>query len=93
MISLHNQGSHIFPPTALKLYGSHDQQHWNLLKELHPEVPKKAFPVVGYSYQMNFSPGQYRYLKLESQSSQKLPDWHPQKGLPGWLFISELVIE
>jgi hypothetical protein len=34
----------------------------------------------------------YRYYKFTVLNIKKLPDWHPGKGTPGWIFIDELFL-
>jgi len=34
-----------------------------------------------------------RYVKVKATNFGKLPDWHPGKGEPAWLFVDEIVAE
>jgi len=34
-----------------------------------------------------------QYLQVEIINMKKLPDWHPKKGQPAWLFVDEIVVE
>ncbi|MFY0593446.1 FN3 associated domain-containing protein [Roseivirga sp.] len=37
--------------------------------------------------------GPYRYVRITISPLSSIPDWHPGKGQPGWLFIDEIFIQ
>jgi hexosaminidase len=32
-----------------------------------------------------------RFVKVRAVNARKLPDWHPGKGEPAWLFVDEII--
>ena len=42
-----------------------------------------------YPYEYTFSPTTARYVRVIVRSS-KLPQWHPGKGYPAFVFVDEL---
>jgi hypothetical protein len=43
-------------------------------------------------YEINFPPRKIRCLKVVAGPVKKLPEWHPGKGKPGWVFFDELLV-
>lgn len=90
--TLQSIASYIFPPTHLELLGSIDQIHWTTLKTINPVVPTKIIPAENFMYELAFPSTKVRFIKLIGSPLKKLPSWHPGKGQPGWLFLSEVII-
>ena len=90
--TLQNIAAYIFPPTHLEILGSNDKIHWELLKTLNPIAPTKIVPAENFMYQLTFKSTNARYIKLIGAPIKKLPIWHPGKGQPGWLFMSEIIV-
>ena len=90
--TLQNIGSYIFPPTSLEVFGSNDKIHWVTLKRISPVPPSKILPAENTMYSLAFKSTEARYIKIEGAPIKKLPKWHPGKGQPGWLFLSEVII-
>ncbi|MEI6086899.1 MAG: FN3 associated domain-containing protein [Bacteroidota bacterium] len=90
--TLQNIAAYIFPPTRLEVLGSIDKIHWEPLKTLNPVAPTKIVPAENFMYLLAFKSTKVRYIKLIGAPIKKLPIWHPGKGQPGWLFMSEVII-
>jgi hypothetical protein len=90
--TLQNIASYIFPPTHLEVLGSNDKIHWEPLKTLNPIAPSKIVPAENFMYELTFKSTKARFVKLIGSPIKKLPTWHPGKGQPGWLFMSEVII-
>ncbi len=90
--TLQNIGSYIFPPTSLEVFGSNDKIHWVTLKRISPVPPSKILPAENTMYSLAFKSTEARYIKIDGAPIKKLPKWHPGKGQPGWLFLSEVII-
>lgn len=90
--TLQSIASYIFPPTHLELLGSIDQIHWVTLKTLNPVAPIKIVPAENFMYELKFPSTKARFVKLIGSPIKKLPSWHPGKGQPGWLFMSEVIV-
>ena len=85
-------GSFIFPPVNLEVWGGPDEHHLKKLGTLIPTQPDKVVPAYLTSYRVDFPPQMVRCLKVIANPVKKLPDWHPGKGTPGWIFFDELLV-
>lgn len=45
-----------------------------------------------YGHKAEFAPVKARYVKILVLSDRDMPDWHPAKGLPAFIFVDELEI-
>jgi uncharacterized membrane protein len=90
--TLQSIASYIFPPTHLELLGSVDNIRWAPLKTLNPVAPTKIVPAENFMYELTFPSTKARFVKLIGKPVKKLPIWHPGKGQPGWLFMSEVIV-
>ena len=43
-------------------------------------------------FDMEFTPTDAKYVKLQIQSPLKNPDWHTNPGGKSWIFIDEVVL-
>lgn len=89
---LKNTGAYIFPPVKMEVWGGMDKEHLKLLGTLNPKMPVKDEPTVLIQEQIAFAPMQVNYIKIIAHHLKALPPWHPGKGKPGWVFISEIVV-
>jgi hypothetical protein len=94
--SLVDIGSFIFPPTRLEVWGGPDEHHLKRLGTLTPAQPdsiagRKATPYLT-DYRIEFPPQSVHCLKVIANPVAKLPNWHPGKGTPGWIFFDELLV-
>lgn len=85
-------GAYIFPPTRIDVWGGPDEHHLKLLGTMVPPPPDKIVPGFLTDYRITFSPQTVRCLKVFADHVAKLPDWHPGKGQPGWVFFDELLV-
>jgi hypothetical protein len=90
-------GSFIFPPTRLEVWGGPDEHHLKQLGTLTPIQPdstagRKPIPAYLTDYRIEFPPQKISCLKVIADPVKKLPDWHPGKGQPGWVFFDELLV-
>jgi hypothetical protein len=52
-----------------------------------PEKPQEGRQL----YALDFPPGEYRQIKVIVHNSGPLPESHPGKGNPAWLFVDEIL--
>ena len=89
---LADQGSWILPPQSIQVFASKDGKEYK-------ELGMRSFPMTKAS-----ASGGQQYLDLELLpqkakfirvlvKNQLLPDWHPGKGTPAWIFIDEIIFE
>jgi uncharacterized membrane protein len=90
--SLVDIGAFIFPPTRLEVWGGPDEHHLKSLGVLTPTQPNATMPPYLTDYRISFPRQTIRCLKVTAGQVAKLPDWHPGKGQPGWVFFDELLV-
>jgi hypothetical protein len=90
---LENTGAHIFPPAQFEVWGGLDKQNLTLLGKINPTQPDKLRGRKLFQEQVAFTETPVTYLKIISQPVRSLPSWHPEKGKPAWVMISEIVID
>lgn len=87
---LSNPGAWIFAPQTIQIYTSKDGDQYTLQKEVNYE-PIKSDDPGGQRYEaIRFPSVKTKYLRVVIKD-QPIPDWHPGKGTPAWLFIDELI--
>jgi hypothetical protein len=81
----------------LEVWGGPDEHHLKQLGTLTPIQPdstagRKPIPAYLTDYRIEFPPQKISCLKVIADPVKKLPDWHPGKGQPGWVFFDELLV-
>lgn len=92
--SLVDYGAYIMPVVSILVQGSDDGKNFKRIKETkYPIVIKPATMRETKSFSCVFPENtKYRYYKFTVLNIKKLPEWHPGKGTPGWIFIDELFL-
>ncbi|HTI58767.1 FN3 associated domain-containing protein [Mucilaginibacter sp.] len=86
-------GSQIFLPNEIQVWGGADEQHLKLIGGLKPGLQKKNDPniVLGLNCKLKET-GPISCIKVIAKPIYKLPDWHPAKGKPSWVFVDEVLV-
>ncbi|MGL5893952.1 MAG: hypothetical protein ACRCZM_04990, partial [Bacteroidales bacterium] len=63
-------------------------------KELKREMIQEAKSHVSEhtKHQITFNPTEARYVRVDVNSLKQMPEWHPGKGKPAFLFVDEISI-
>jgi len=91
--TLDDTGSWIFPPTELEIWGgnsSSDLQKLNTLSITPPDGPEPKHMII---HELTFEKMDLKYLRVIAKNYGDLPDWHPGKDTPAWLFIDEIAFQ
>ena len=83
----------IFGPIDMTIYTSEDGESFT-------QVAHADYTVTGLiddgnvceAYTLNFPETSAKFLKVTASCIKSLPDWHPGKGSPGFLFVDEVVV-
>ena len=83
----------IFGPMDMTVYTSEDGENFT-------QVAHADYPVTGLiddgnvceAYTLNFPETSAKFLKVTASCIESLPDWHPGKGSPGFLFADEVIV-
>ena len=92
--TLIDNASYIFPLTAIKVGGSLDGTQFKTLNEIKfPPLQKDDKNIENKSFNCPI-PGEdsYKFYRFTLSNLKKLPDWHPGKNTPAWMFIDELFL-
>jgi hypothetical protein len=89
---LRNTGASVFPPATLEVWGGPDKDHLVQLAARSPVMPSKNEPSSLATETISFKPASVKVLKIVAKHVTKLPSWHNAKNKPGWVFISEVVV-
>lgn len=88
--TLDDTGSWIFPPTTLEIWGGQEAGKLTKLKELDLSRPEGPEPKHMIIHQLEFELQTLKHIQIRAKNYGNLPEWHPGKGNPAWLFIDEI---
>lgn len=95
---LQDQRAWIFFPTEVSFYESADSTNWNLVETVslsHKQARDEdniSLYEVGTTKRLNGSTTGHFY-KVVAKNYGALPNWHPGKGSPAYVFIDEIELE
>ena len=84
--------SYIFPPVAVEIWGGTKKNKLRLLGSVEPPATRKDAERAMMKVEVKFKTENISYLKIVAKNLKKLPDWHPGKGEPAWVFIDEILL-
>ncbi|MDW3652162.1 MAG: DUF4838 domain-containing protein [Bacteroidia bacterium] len=84
----------VFFPEEVLYYGSLDGVNFELLGKVNNQAPlTKESKINDIQYfELQVSPGTFRYIKIIGRNMDVAPDWHNAAGLPAWVFIDEFEV-
>ena len=83
---------HIFPPSAIKVYGGMKQSELKILGTFYPKALKERQDRHFKYYEIKLDTQAVKFLKIEVTPLRSIPIWHAGKGEKGWFFIDEIVL-
>ena len=90
---LKSTGSSVFLPVSVEVCGGIEKDRLKQLGKITPDMPLKEEITKLLPIQISFAPATVKYLKIMVQPIKALPKWHPQKGKPGWVLLSEIFVQ
>jgi hypothetical protein len=99
---LQDQRAWIFYPTEVSFYESADSVNWDLLEtvSLQEKTKRDEDNVTIYKVSISKKIQQVdpkksgvqgkRYFKVKAKNYGSLPNWHPGRGNPAYIFVDEL---
>lgn len=86
-------GSQIFLPTEVEVWGGADMQHLKPIGSLTTGPQKKGDPDILQPLVCKLhESGSIKCIKFVAKPIYKLPEWHPAKGKPAWVFVDEVFV-
>lgn len=89
---MQNLGGHIFPPVKIEVWGGMNKDDLKRLGRITRPVPAKSERSRLIQDRVSFTPASVQCIKLVVEPVKSLPAWHDAKGNPGWVFVSEIVV-
>ena len=81
----------IFRPVSIVISVSNDGNEYKTIKDhILPESESDVFEIERHS--LMFDPIDARYVRIDVFSLRNIPDWHPAKGKPAFIFVDEISI-
>ncbi len=81
----------VFRPTSIIVSTSTDGENFAVVKEEKIALASdNIFEIERYD--VSFDRAEARYVRVELTSLRNIPDWHPAKGKPAFLFVDEITI-
>jgi hexosaminidase len=79
------------PPRNIEIMISDDNKTFKSIKKMDLSTGVK---IESFVQQLNIAVGNNnaRYLKILAENYGKLPEGHPGKGTPAWLFVDEVSV-
>jgi len=84
--------TYIFPPVEVEVWGGKEKNKLRLLGKVKPQEIKKNAKREFVKVEAKFKAQNVSYLKIVANNLKKLPDWHPGKGEPAWIFVDEVFL-
>lgn len=94
--ALINTGSYIFPIQTIQIEASEDGKQFKTIQQADFTSITKAYtkePNINQAqaFKIKMSKGKaYSYYKFTLRNLKQLPQWHPGKGTPAWIFVDEV---
>lgn len=84
--------AYILLPQEVEIWGGADKKSLRLLKAIKNQMPPKDEGNALVKLDAKFEPRSISCLKIVGKNFKKLPQWHPGKGEPAWIFIDEVFL-
>lgn len=91
--TLDDTGSWIFPPTELEVWGGNninDLKKLNTISIAPPDGPEPKHMII---HELAFEATALKYVRVIAKNYGNLPEWHPGKDTPAWMFIDEIAFQ
>ena len=83
----------VFDIRGIEISVSNDGKEFK--EVLHNDYPSLTVedPDIVYIHKFKFKPTDARFVKVKAIVEHSIPQWHPAKGMPAFIFIDEIMIE
>ena len=87
-----DKGDWVFNVLGITVWVSNDGENYTeVFNESYPDLTAEDENRI-YSHKAEFTPVKARYVKILALSDRDMPEWHPAKGYPAFIFVDELEI-
>lgn len=83
---------HVFDATSMAVFVSDNGNDWRQVaaEDIAPLTEHKESIE---THTVTFAPVEARYVKIDLGCVKAMPDWHPGKGIPAFVFVDEITID
>ncbi|MBX3242353.1 MAG: chitobiase/beta-hexosaminidase C-terminal domain-containing protein [Chitinophagaceae bacterium] len=92
MIAAKNIGRYIFPPEYMEVWGGMEEHKLQLLGKIIPRPAEKGEFSTLLELKVEFEPRELKYIRINAKPLAAVPVWLNDKRPPGWIFVSELIV-
>jgi hypothetical protein len=85
--------SWIWLPRALEIQTSVDGEHFELRKRVLHDVEPDDYALTIRNLGATLGGVRARYVRIVAENAGPVPDWHPGRGHPRWIFADEISID
>jgi len=89
---LQDASAWILLPCSVIAAWSTDGEYWTDLQPSGHDVPDRVQDVVIREFTFELGGVTARYLRVKASNFGELPDWHPGRGQPSWIFVDEIAV-
>ena len=90
---LQDANAWILMPTEVSVQWSADGETWNEGPGTRHDVSEKAQEVIIREFSFELLDVEARYIRVRAVNFGALPEWHPGRGQPSWIFADEIVVQ
>ena len=91
--TLDDTGSWIFPPNELEIWGGNNSEDLKKLNSLSINPPNGPEPKHMIIHELRFERTDLKHIRVIAKNYGNLPNWHPGKDSPAWMFIDEIAFQ
>lgn len=93
LVAASNAGRYIFPPEYMEVWGGMDQNNLKPLGKIIPQQTPKGQASSLLELKVSFEPRALQYIKIVAKPVRAVPEWLNNKRPPGWVFVSEVIVD
>ena len=87
-----DKGDWVFDVLGITVWVSNDgKEYTQVFDQAYPDLTAEDENRI-YGHKVEFEPVKTRYVKIKVLSDRDMPEWHPARGLPAFIFVDELEI-
>ncbi|MBR5456054.1 MAG: family 20 glycosylhydrolase [Bacteroidaceae bacterium] len=87
-----DKGDWVFDVLGITVSVSNDGENFTeVFNQTYPDLTAEDENKI-YNHKVEFAPVKARYVKILALSDRDMPNWHPAKGYPAFIFVDELEI-
>lgn len=83
---------HVFPPSAIEVWGGKEEGNMELLGSLRPEMPREHWQAATHIYTCPLKKREVTVMRIVVRSVKAMPSWHQASGKPALVLVDEILL-